>query len=398
MNKKISVGLCLSLVITAIAATFAVTMVFSKQIYNGIISNISQRSHTYENAEEINRIISNYFYGDMDEYNNNLSAALAEGYVNGLSDGNSYYMTASEYAEYTEKTEIGITGCGIEAAYDYTADDFVVTYVYEDSPAYGEGIRAGDVITAINNNTVTRSDFQKLSADLYGTKLKTVSVEYNRDNETKTADVMLGYRIPSVTGRIEGTVGYIRISRFYKNTADELKTMLESLKDKGAEGIVIDLRNTSEGTVKYAADAIDVIVPGSTGYIATTRDKNGKETTFTAESSSFVMNFSVLINSRTSGPAELFACDMRDMKQAQLVGTRTAGVGTMQEVFTLDDGSAILLTVALVIPKGGEQAVYDGIGVAPTMEVTLSSDDSTVLLLSQAEDNQLAAATSLLEQ
>ncbi len=391
-------GLCLSLVITAIAATFAVTMVFSKQIYNGIISNISQRSHTYENAEEINRIISNYFYGDMDEYNNNLSAALAEGYVNGLSDGNSYYMTASEYAEYTEKTESGITGCGIEAAYDYTADDFVVTYVYEDSPAYGEGIRAGDVITAINNNTVTRSDFQKLSADLYGTKLKTVSVEYSRDNETKTADVMLGYRIPSVTGRIEGTVGYIRISRFYKNTADELKTMLESLKDKGAEGIVIDLRNTSEGTVKYAADAIDVIVPGSTGYIATTRDKNGKETTFTAESSSFVMNFSVLINSRTSGPAELFACDMRDMKQAQLVGTRTAGVGTMQEVFTLDDGSAILLTVALVIPKGGEQAVYDGIGVAPTMEVTLSSDDSTVLLLSQAEDNQLAAATSLLEQ
>ena len=59
MNKKISLGLCLSMVIIAIAATFAITMVFSKQIYNGIISNISQRSQTYDSAEEINRLISN---------------------------------------------------------------------------------------------------------------------------------------------------------------------------------------------------------------------------------------------------------------------------------------------------------------------------------------------------
>lgn len=398
MNKKISLGLCISLIITAVAATFALTMVFSKQVYNKIISNISQRSHTYENAEEINRIISNYFYGDMDEYNNNLSAALAEGYVNGLSDANSYYMTASEYAEYNDRIENGITGCGIEAVYDYTDEKFVVTYVYENSPAYAEGLRAGDIITAVNNVTVTRSDYEKLSENFYGTKLKTVNVEYTRDNETKTKDIMLGFMIPSVTGRIEGTTGYVRISRFYKNTADELKTMLDSLKDKGAEGVVIDLRNTSEGTIKYAADAIDVIVPGSTGYIATTRDKDGKETTFTAESSSFVMKFSVLINSRTSGPAELFACDMRDMKQAQLVGTTTAGVGTMQNVFALDDGSAILLTVALVIPKGGEQAVYDGVGVTPTLELTLNSDESTVLLLPDGEDNQLAAAMNLMTQ
>ena len=97
MNKKISVGFCLSLVITAIAATFAITMVFSKQIYNGIISNISQRSQSFDSAEEINRIISNYFYGNLNEYNNNLGSSIAKGYVNGLNDSNSLYMTAGEY-------------------------------------------------------------------------------------------------------------------------------------------------------------------------------------------------------------------------------------------------------------------------------------------------------------
>ena len=80
MNKKISIGLCLSLIIVSITATFAVTMVVSKQIYNGIISNISQRSQTYESVDEISKIISNYFYGTVED-RSYLNSALVEGYV-----------------------------------------------------------------------------------------------------------------------------------------------------------------------------------------------------------------------------------------------------------------------------------------------------------------------------
>lgn len=397
MNKKISLGLCISLVVIAVAATFAITMVFSKQIYNGIISNISQRAQSYEGAEEINKIISNYYYGDLDEYNNNLGASLAEGYVNGLNDSSSYYMSASEYADYIDKTENGLSGVGIEASFDYSSNKLIVSYVYAGSPAANESLKAGDIITSVDSEAVTRSNYSTLSKKLYGSKLQTVAVEYQRDDNKTTVQLMTGFSIPSIISKTGGSNGYIRISRFYKNTPSELETVLKDMENNGVDSVVFDVRNTSEGTIKYAAQTIDVIVPNITGNIASARDRDGKDKqTFPAQSSSYSMNFAVLINGGTSGAAELFACDLRDISYAQLVGTTTAGVGTMQEIFTLDDGSAILLTTALVVPKNGDNAIYNKVGVAPTMEVTPLFTSSDVLLLTETQDNQLQAALNLL--
>ncbi|MBR6940792.1 MAG: PDZ domain-containing protein [Clostridia bacterium] len=399
MNKKVSLGVCLSLVIIAIAATFAVTMVFSKQMYNGIISNISTRSQSYDAADEISGFISSYYYGSLDDYNNNLGGSVAQGYVNGLNDPYSYYMSASEYADYIYKRDNGVAGIGIETAYDDDTNSFLVAYVYEGSPAYNEGMKSGDVITAVDDVTVTKSNYGKLESKFYGTKLQTVKVEYMRDDVTKTAQLMLGFTIPSVTYKTSDTVAYVRISRFYKNTPSELDTALAIIKNSGIENVIFDVRNTTAGTIKFAAQTIDVIVPNiSSGNIAAAVDKSGNKETFTAQNSSYNFRYVVLINSRTSGAAELFACDLRDISQAQLVGTVTAGVGTMQKDFALSDGSAVMLTTALVIPKNGESAVYDKVGVSPTLEVTLLGNDSNILILSESEDNQLTAALSLVTE
>ena len=399
MNKKISIGLCLSLIIVSITATFAVTMVVSKQIYNGIISNISQRSQTYESVDEISKIISNYFYGTVED-RSYLNSALVEGYVNGLGDPNSVYLDAEEYAEYTDTLEGGITGVGVETAYDYGSGSFVITHVYEDSPAAKAGLKAHDVVTAIDNTTVTRGNYSALSEKLYGSRLSSVKVEYERDGETKVVEPLLGFSIPSVVGNLSGNVGYVLITGFYKNTAAEFKEAVAKLREQGAESIIFDVRNTSKGSIDYAAQVIDVIVPAISDNIAVAKDKNGnvyKNKVYTAENSSVTMPFAVLINSYTSGPAELFACDLRDISQAQIIGTASAGVGTMQELFALEDGGAVLLTVALVEPRGGEQAVYDKVGITPTGEVTLASgDDSNLLLLTGEQDNQLSTAMNML--
>lgn len=396
MNKKISIGLCLSLIIVSITATFAVTMVVSKQIYNGIISNISQ---TYESVDEISKIISNYFYGTVED-RSYLNSALVEGYVNGLGDPNSVYLDAEEYAEYTDTLEGGITGVGVETAYDYGSGSFVITHVYEGSPAAKAGLKAHDVVTAIDNTTVTRGNYSALSEKLYGSRLSSVKVEYERDGETKVVEPLLGFSIPSVVGNLSGNVGYVRITGFYKNTAAEFKEAVTKLREQGAESIIFDVRNTSKGSIDYAAQVIDVIVPAISDNIAVAKDKNGnvyKNKVYTAENSSVTMPFAVLINSYTAGPAELFACDLRDISQAQIIGTASAGVGTMQELFALEDGGAVLLTVALVEPRGGEQAVYDKVGITPTVEVTLASgDDSNLLLLTGEQDNQLSTAMNML--
>lgn len=399
MNKKISLGICISLILVSIAATFAITMVVSKNIYNGIISNISQRSQMYDSVDEINQIITNNFYGTVKDQNQ-LNASLAEGYINGLGDANSRYLDAEEHSAYKEKLESGLTGIGVETVYDYKNSKLVITHVYENSPAESAGLKAMDVITAIQNVTVTRKNYAALNQNLYGSLLSSVQVEYERDGETKTVEPLLGFEIPSVISRLEGNVGYIRITGFYKNTAEDFKSAIDTLLENGAVSFVFDVRNTSEGTIDYAAQVIDIISPAISGNIAVAKDKNGeiyKDKIYTAENSSVNKPMVVLINSYTSGPAELFACDLRDISQAQLVGTKTAGVGTMQELFALEDGGAVLLTVALIEPKGGEKAIYNEVGVAPTTEVTLiTGEDTDPALLTLEQDSQLSTALNML--
>lgn len=398
MNKKISLGLCISLIIISVTATFATTMAASKQIYSKIMNNISQRSQNYQSVEEISQIVSNYFYGSVSDQNQ-LNASLTEGYVNGLGDPNSMYLDAEEYASYVAMLDGGVTGVGIETAFDYQAGKFVVTYVYEGSPAEKAGLKALDVITAIDNVTVTMSNHSTLKNSLYGSMLSSVNIEYERDGETKVAETMLGFSIPSVKSNLYGNVGYIKISGFYKNTASEFKAAAEKLIENGAESLVFDVRNISSGTIDYAAQVIDVIVPAVSKNIAVAKDKKGevyKNKIYTAEKNNITLPCAVLINNGTSGPAELFACDMRDISQAHLIGTKTAGVGTMQEIFTLNDGGAVLLTVALVEPHGGETAVYNGTGIEPTVEVTLNSSSYNLDLLKTEQDNQLSAALNMM--
>ncbi len=399
MNKKISLGICIALIAITAAATFSATMVFSKSIYNKLIGNISQRSQMYSSIDEINQIVNNYFYGST-QNSNRINASLSEGYVNGLGDSASRYMTAEEYSEYTARLEGGVTGIGVETAYDYQNDKFIITHVYAESPAETAGLLKGDVITAIGNVTVTRKNYAVLSENLYGSILSSVAVEYERDGETKTVEPLLGFSLPSVIGRAEGNVGYIRINGFYKNTAKEFKAETDRLTAEGAESFVFDVRNTSDGSIDYAAQVIDVIVPAISGNIAVAKDKNGevyKNKIYTAEYSSVNKPIAVLVNGATAGPAELFACDLRDISQALVIGTKTAGVGTMQELFTLENGGAILLTVALIEPKNGADAVYDGKGIEPGVNVTLiGGDDSDILLLTGEQDNQLTTAINLL--
>ncbi len=397
MNKKISVGLCISLIIIFITLTFAVTMVASKEIFSGIMNNISQRSQAYQSVDEISQIVSNYFYGSVSDQNR-LNEALTEGYVNGLGDSNSRYLNASEYASYTEMINGGVTGVGIETAYNYQNAEFVITYVYEGSPAEKAGMQVNDVITAINNTTVTMSNFAQLNNLLYGSLLSSVSIEYERDGETKVEEVMLGFAIPSVKTNAYGNVGYIRISGFYKNTATEFKAAAEKLIANGAESLIFDVRDVSSGTIDYAAQVIDVIVPAISDNIAVAKGKDGnvyKNKIYTAEKSSISMPFAVLVNNGTNGPAELFACDMRDISQAHIIGTQTAGNGKMQELFTLQDGGAVLLTVAVVEPQGGAAAVYDNVGVTPTVEVSMSGSYNAELV-NPEQDSQLSTALNML--
>lgn len=397
MNKKISLGLTVALIIISATATFAITMSVSQRIYDNLMTDLLDRAQMYSAVEEIDEIVRSKYYGKIDE--NFLDTNIESGYVKGLGDPYSYYMSAEEYGIYSDKLEGRSSGVGLEAELDPQTGYLRVTEVYPDSPAQTEGLQKGDEIVDIGGDTVTASNHSEMLAKLSGTKLTSVSVTYRRDNVDKTVNLVLGYSSRTVSYELIGTTGYVKISAFYKTTLSQLEKAIDALQTQGAKSIIFDVRGTSDGTIEYTSRVIDYLVPVATEgnkAIATLVDKNGKTVkTYSSDAKDISMPMAVLINSETSGCAELFACDMRDFGKAVLVGGKTQGNAGVQELFELSDGGAVVLTTSKVLPYISES--YDAVGIEPDSEVELTAQQQLNLsTLSHEEDAQLQAALSML--
>lgn len=397
MSKKISLGLAISLIFLAIALTITVTMMVAMGIYNDIIKDVSARSGVYSNISEIDDLIRKNYYGEINE--NLLNTMMSDGYVAGIGDRYSYYMTPDEYAKHKEEEKGNKVGIGVIAVYDSKNNNIYVSEVSVGSPAHIQGIEKGDVITAVDGVKVTSSNYSELLQSLEGAKLTNVQVTFTHNGTEKTVSVARGYSAQTVYYSIMNEVGYIKINAFYSTTAKELEDALDYMKKNDVISVIFDVRNNNTGLISNVVKCIDLIVPvatDGTNAVATAVDKNGNIIeTFASDSDSVNFTMIVLVNSNTSGAAELFACDLRDFGLARLVGAKTAGNGTMQKIFELNDGSAVALTVAKILPYKSDS--YNDIGIQPDYVVELSAEQNSRLeMLSFEEDLQYQKAMDII--
>lgn len=397
MNKKISLGLALSLIFLSVALAVTITMTVSMKIYNKIIKDVASRSNLYSSVSEIDDLVRENYFGEINE--NLLTAMMSGGYVEGVGDRYSYYMTADDYTAYKEEEKGNKGGIGIIAVYDSQNSNIYVAEVSEGSPAQLQGISKGDVITAVDSVAVSQGNYEDLMESLNGQKLTNVQVTFTHGGESKTVSVARGYAAQTVYYSVANNIGYIKITAFYSTTAQQLEKALKHMSSNSVSSIIFDVRNTDTGLIANAVECIDILVPVATegtGALATAVDKEGNTLeTFTSDSNSVNFSMAVLINGKTSGAAELFACDLRDFGMAQLIGTKTMGNGTMQKVFELSDGGAIALTVAKINPYKSES--FNGKGLEPDISVELTAEQNSRLeMLSQADDAQYQKAVELL--
>lgn len=395
MNKKVSIGTVIALVFLTIAASVAATFAVSTSLYNRLIPNLTDRSDMYNKLENLDSIVNERYYYDIDgaERNNE----MAGGYVDGLGDGESFYMSADEYVEYDSMIRGRSVGIGVDAAYSSESGGLLISEVYANSPAQSSGLAAGDVITKVEDDPVTAANYAEKLEMLQGSRLTSVKVSYvHGEEEEKSVSVAKGYTAQSVTYEKIGNTGYIRITHFYQNTVTQMREALDQLAAQNILSLVIDVRGTADGDAQYAISTADLIVPLTEGSaLVTAYDKDGAVyKTFASDANSVSYPMAVLTDGGTSGPGEIFAVTLRDFS-AQLVGETTAGVGTMSEIFQLNDGSAVKLTVALLKPYRSES--YDGVGLVPDIEASLTEEQrSNLKLLPHDEDTQLQAALTYL--
>ncbi len=329
------------------------------------IVDVTEKSKKYTSLQTLDGYIRENYYGDIDE--NKLSDGLMKGYISGIGDKYSRYLTAAEYL--TEKNENSgeLVGLGLTLAED--ASGYMrISEIMEDSPAFDSGLLDGDIITAIDGLDVKEAGFSEAMDAMRGTEGSPVTLTVRRDGrEQEYSFVRRSIEIKTVKAEMLGSqIGYIKITGFKQNTPQQFIDALERLTTNGAKSLIFDLRGNVGGLMTALQECLDPLLPE--GVIAEAEYKDGHtETIIYSDESELDLPMVTIVDSDTASAAELFAASLRDFGKASVVGSQTYGKGVMQETNEMENGGAVILTVARYRTTVSD--CYDGIGLTPDYQV-----------------------------
>src|SRR5215218_6255203 len=342
----------------------------------GWISTRAQQPSNDPNAQlRIFESVLQHIQNDyVDEPNmDKVRAGALRGLAYGL-DPYSTYLTADQVKEYNAGNKGNVVGIGAELSQ-------VASYLYVIAPMKGSaadqaGLKAGDIIEYIDNKATRDISLYDAKGFLNGAAGSEVKLRVLRANSSPlTISVKRGAaRAAAAEGRMEaGKVGILRINSFADGESTEIKTRLQDLLKQGAQKIVIDMRDTAGGSLAEAVSVANLFIKD--GVLAQTIGREGKALkTYTADPKATLFNGQVvaLIDSGTAGAAEVVASALTERNRGQIVGEKSFGAGTEQQLFSLRGGDGLLLTVVKWASSNGKTFVGEDrahSGVTPNVEV-----------------------------
>ena len=392
MNRKISIGMAVTIVILAMTVTFSITMLVAMRLFDSTVSSVKEKESMYNKIAEVDRYVRSNDYYTIDE--NTLYDRLTAGYLLGTGDKYARYYNATAYTELVNVQNGTILGIGVELGLDQTGYA-KVTKVYDGSPAQEAGIVVGDYITAVGDTDVkSLTTVDAVQSRLQGEAGTTVTVTWlDSAASSHTADLThSGYTSTTVDYQMLGDVGYIKIRQFDGSTPSELDYAIRALSANGAASLVFDLRDNGGGVLDDAISCINLIVPE--GTVAYAEDKNGNRRDYTSDGKmELQVPMVVLVDGNSASASEVLSGAIKDYGKATLVGTTTFGKGIVQSIFSLRFGGGIKLTTGQYLLPSGR--CIHGTGLTPDVEVTYSGTSNEQ---GGEDDNQLQKALTVLEK
>ncbi len=415
MSKKLSLGAAVALVAVSAAITVSLTYVYAMKNFNAKMADVNERQAMYTKLSEIDQKARQEYIGTINE--TALNDGISAGYLAGLGDSQAKYMSAEKYKAYLSGNNDKSIGVGVKTVRDGDGNMEVIQ-VLPNSPAEKSGIKKGDTIVSMDDKEIVRLTYgdalNKLEG-ITGSKVKlgilrkAVSSAASSAAASGTASAVAKAETLSITvtraeyaeqtltsSMINGNVAYLKISEFTDSNAEQFNAALAARMKAGAVGIIIDLRSNSGGSIKGMSAMLDTLLPA--GNTVSDKDKSGKTTVeYTSDANQTNLPISVIVDRNTLGAAEIFAANIKDYKKGLLVGDKTAGYGTKDEVVPLSDGSAIVISVANYLTLNGE--VFNGKGIDVDVNKVLTDAQQTLLgknELAGEQDPQLQAAISAL--
>lgn len=321
-----------------------------------------------------------------------LKDGAIKGYVEGLGDKYTEYISKDEMKKFTENINGSFMGIGIYMIADESTGKIIVHHPISDSPAYKAGIKAGDVIVSVDGVEYGYDELNTIADHIKGeagTKVKLVIERdgKNIDFEIERAKIETN---PITSKMLEKDIGYLNLPSFDKDVSKKLKEKIDDLTAKGAKSLILDLRNNGGGMVDECEEITDLFLDKDK-TIMTTKDKKGNvQKSVTKNKKTYDLPLVILVNENTASASEILTGALKDNNRTKVIGTKTYGKGVIQSVFNLSDGSGLKITTAEYFTPNGIE--INKKGITPDIEVKLPDTVKSVYAVEEKDDTQLKKA------
>lgn len=400
-DKKNKIFKTIMLILVTAFITFMITAFGMYKFYNvsGIKEEILQQVLDSKNEESgisklnkkisvVKKCLEKYYLGEIPEEDELIESAV-KGYINGLKDDYTEYLTKQDYDDLMVDVNGNFVGIGIYMTQDRHGN-IIILMPIKGSPAEEAELKTGDIIVKVDGEECNGKDASIVSNKIKGEENTEVTLEILRGEETITKTIKRkSVQISIIESEIlENNIGYIKLPSFDEGCSEKFDESLTELKQKGIKSLIIDVRDNGGGIVDEVLKISNSILDKDKNIMITV-DKNGKEEIIVSDEDSKIKGLKIvlLINENSASASEILAGALQDNQAATLVGTTTYGKGVMQEVIKLSDGSAMKVTIEEFKTPNGNKINKEGI--KPDVEVDNQKTD---------DDSQLKKAIEFLKK
>jgi len=385
-SKFITKNISIILIAVSLMAGYFVGMNSSKIV--GVIAPVfGYKTYTADidlsSVEATFRALKANYDGDVSD--SDLIIGANKGLVDAAGDKYTVYMDSAEVSSFSNDLS-GNIGGGIGAEISLRNDRATIVRLLSDNPAQKAGLMAGDVIMKVNSDDTTGWTVEQTVLKIRGEVGTTVKLTIKRGDETKVFSVTRDTIIaPSVDSKIEGNLGILTVSRFDSETATLARSAAQEFVNKGVKSVILDLRGNGGGYVDAAQALAGLWLDNQ---IVVTEKTNGKVVDqLRSGRNPILANIPtvVLVDSGSASASEIVSGALQDYKVAKLVGTKTYGKGSVQQLISLPGGAQLKVTVARWYTPNGKNINEEG--VAPDVTVDITPGD-----INSGNDPQLDAA------
>ena len=345
----------------------------------------------YSSIDSVYQTLRQNYDGKMTE--KQLVDGMKSGLAQAVGDPYTEFFNTADAQKFNEQLSGSFSGIGAELGQDADKNLIVVAPI-SGFPAEKAGLRAKDIITTINGKTTTGISVDEAVRQIRGKKGTQVTLKVVRDKAEQLSITITrdNIHIPSVTHKIlDDGIGYMQITQFSEDTADLAQKAAQEFKDKGVTSVILDMRDNPGGLLDSAVKVSSLWLPTGSKILD---EKRGSTVinSYPAGGQSLLkgMPTVVLINGGSASAAEITAGALKDNNAAKLLGEKSFGKGSVQQIESFRDGSQIKVTVARWYRPNGQN--IDKKGIEPDQKVVMTNDD-----FKNGNDPQLDAAIASLQ-